>query len=442
MRKKLICTGIFLIILVSGIQSFNVKSKNMELKEIANGQTEYKEKLIPKEFDITKRIEKGLDIEFDNSVYDPNKQFIKNNSMGTLKIVFEPPYHSDWVKHKNKYGICDCWQEDTYIDGEDGRTNLYSWAGPGAGLATIDVNFQHYEGFRPPKDSTYTFTYKFHQEGEIKIDSMTLIIGSSAARGTASFYYYLWDGDNMFIEKSMMVEDHISVGGSNNDKWTYSKTRAYSNSADLKKDVLYTFGANGIPYVSSDGFVECIATADQYVTESGLKKVEIEWENSPPDTPENIGPENQETDVPINADLKWSCTDPDGYYDTLKYDVYFGTSSNPPRVSKDQKDTSYNPGLLEKGETYYWKIKVIDSKGVEKTSPVWKFTTKENGKSISKIKRDYFSENILNLDNLGYYIKNLILGSKIISNQIIEKILESNIFTIKKDKTLINFINR
>jgi len=81
------------------------------------------------------------------------------------------------------------------------------------------------------------------------------------------------------------------------------------------------------------------------------------------------------TGVNINPTLSWTCSDPDN--DALTYDVYFGTSSNPPLKASGITSTRYNPGTLSYSTTYYWKI--IASDGQATTSgPVWHFTTGDN----------------------------------------------------------------
>jgi M6 family metalloprotease-like protein len=55
------------------------------------------------------------------------------------------------------------------------------------------------------------------------------------------------------------------------------------------------------------------------------------------------------------------------------YDVYFGTSPSPPfQVSTSA--TSFNPGTLSQGTTYYWRIVATNAAGAT-SSPVWSFTT-------------------------------------------------------------------
>jgi hypothetical protein len=112
-----------------------------------------------------------------------------------------------------------------------------------------------------------------------------------------------------------------------------------------------------------------------YTNEKGgdyRPKLTVEY-NLPPNTPSNPNPSNHATGVSINKDLSWTCSDPDG--DSLTYDVYFGTSSNPPKVSSGQSSKSYDPGTMNPSTKYYWKIKAIDEHGATKTGPIWDFTT-------------------------------------------------------------------
>ena len=102
--------------------------------------------------------------------------------------------------------------------------------------------------------------------------------------------------------------------------------------------------------------------------------------NDPPNTPSNPDPSNGETNVGINHDLSWTCSDPDG--DSLTYDVYFGTTNPPTTLEEDgQPGTSYDPGTLAYKETYYWQIIAEDSYGATTSGPVWSFTTKEESPS-------------------------------------------------------------
>ena len=101
------------------------------------------------------------------------------------------------------------------------------------------------------------------------------------------------------------------------------------------------------------------------------------YTNSPPNIPSYPSPTDGATNVALNADLNWTGGDPDPG-DTVTYDVYFGTSGSPPKVVGNQSATIYDPGALNFGTTYYWKIVAWDNHGATATGPIWSFTTRAN----------------------------------------------------------------
>jgi hypothetical protein len=62
----------------------------------------------------------------------------------------------------------------------------------------------------------------------------------------------------------------------------------------------------------------------------------------------------------------------------VTYDVYFSTANPPPKVSSNQTGTTYNPGTLIYGTSYYWRIVAWDNHGAHSPGPLWKFTTHFN----------------------------------------------------------------
>jgi hypothetical protein len=99
--------------------------------------------------------------------------------------------------------------------------------------------------------------------------------------------------------------------------------------------------------------------------------------NNPPYDPSYPMPDNGETDVDLNADISWTCSDPDGH--AILYDVYFGTSVPPPLVSNDQIETTYDPGILELCTIYHWQIVAKDAYGATTTGSIWNFQTRCTG---------------------------------------------------------------
>ncbi|MFB0524190.1 MAG: alkaline phosphatase, partial [Phycisphaerae bacterium] len=80
-------------------------------------------------------------------------------------------------------------------------------------------------------------------------------------------------------------------------------------------------------------------------------------------------PANNAVGVAIDATLSWL----PGLTAATR-DVYFGTSSPPPFI-RNQAESSYDPGPLEVGTTYYWRIDEIEADGTTiYTGDIWIFT--------------------------------------------------------------------
>ena len=99
----------------------------------------------------------------------------------------------------------------------------------------------------------------------------------------------------------------------------------------------------------------------------------------PPDAPKYVSPANSATGQSLSVTLRWNA----GYF-AHKYDIYFGTSSNPPLLAANvelgpsQTPTSYRTYVvsgLRESTTYYWKIVSKTAADRAATGPVWNFRT-------------------------------------------------------------------
>lgn len=93
----------------------------------------------------------------------------------------------------------------------------------------------------------------------------------------------------------------------------------------------------------------------------------------------NPSPSDGATDVPVDVSLSWW-----PLVIVHGYDVYFGTdfeevhNANPttPDIYKGrQTEKTYNPGTLEFGQTYYWRIDEVIMPIMVHKGEVWSFTT-------------------------------------------------------------------
>jgi len=98
--------------------------------------------------------------------------------------------------------------------------------------------------------------------------------------------------------------------------------------------------------------------------------------NKPPSKPTNPSPSDNTSNVQVNTQLRWSCSDPDG--DALAYDIYLDTRYPPALKIRDYASTTYNPGPLLYNTTYYWQVKARDENGAENNSSIWSFKTRVN----------------------------------------------------------------
>ncbi|PWG06681.1 fibronectin type III domain-containing protein [Polaribacter aquimarinus] len=97
--------------------------------------------------------------------------------------------------------------------------------------------------------------------------------------------------------------------------------------------------------------------------------------NHVPFAPALIAPALNSEISGTSTTLSWLSTDFDG--DTLTYDVYLDTNSNPvTKVSENQSESTYSASGLTPASTYYFKIVVKDGNGGVSIGQIWSFTTK------------------------------------------------------------------
>jgi hypothetical protein len=95
--------------------------------------------------------------------------------------------------------------------------------------------------------------------------------------------------------------------------------------------------------------------------------------NLPPSAPSNPIPLNGAASQSLEAELSWSCYDPEG--DPITFDVYFGLDEDPPLISTGQTESAFDPGELASNTNYFWKVVAYDNQGNSTVGNVWSFTT-------------------------------------------------------------------
>ncbi|HPR42440.1 MAG TPA: hypothetical protein PK718_07870 [Candidatus Methanofastidiosa archaeon] len=103
--------------------------------------------------------------------------------------------------------------------------------------------------------------------------------------------------------------------------------------------------------------------------------------NQSPNTPYNPSPGDGVTNVSVNANLTWGCTDPDG--DSLTFDIWLEANDHTPdnQVANNITSFSFNPDL-DYGTHYYWQVLAQDGEG-NKISAVWDFWTEDEPTTLT-----------------------------------------------------------
>jgi len=135
--------------------------------------------------------------------------------------------------------------------------------------------------------------------------------------------------------------------------------------------------------------------------------------NQSPAAPTSPDPAHLSVDESTLCVLTWTCIDPEN--DSLKYDVYFGTSSTPALVSTNQSGAKYTCTPLDYNTTYYWKVVAKDTYSHEISGPVWSFTTNSSLNPLGTMRdpRDGQVYKTVTINGKVWMAENLNIGTMI-----------------------------
>lgn len=148
---------------------------------------------------------------------------------------------------------------------------------------------------------------------------------------------------------NLVVTDYDLIGAGDEDRWLTGMSFTYPY--DMQEDTWYWK-------------VRAEDVAGNQSNFSTERSFNVTVANAP--KPINPSPSNGATSQPIEVTLSWQS----GGGTTASYDVYFDG-----QFKGNQGSRSYNPGKLETGRTYTWRIDAKNSSGVVTTGDTWSFTT-------------------------------------------------------------------
>lgn len=173
---------------------------------------------------------------------------------------------------------------------------------------------------------------------------------------------FIVDASESFDNEDQTSELQVSWDWQNNNIWTeYTTTKTASH----KFDSAATYNIQ-LRVKDNSGWT---GTASREI-------VVVPQGNRPPGPPYDPIPANGDVNISVETKLLWFCIDPEG--DSLLFDIYLGKSIDPPIIAEDENVQIFNPGMLENGVIYYWKIVAKDNKGNKTEGNIWSFATGDN----------------------------------------------------------------
>ena len=186
------------------------------------------------------------------------------------------------------------------------------------------------------------------------------------------------DPSNGATDVSPLTNLSWTGGDPNDDNVTYN---VFLEEGDSTPDILVSENQTGTSYdpdldFGTTYYWQIVAYDEKNLFTKGTVWSFTTRTNDAPNEPSDPSPADGSIDNEINVILSWTGGDPDG--DDVTYDIYFGTSSPPPKVAGNQSGTNYDPGLLEFDTTYYWQIVSWDIFEFSTAGSIWSFGTDEN----------------------------------------------------------------
>ncbi|UCF12695.1 MAG: tandem-95 repeat protein [Thermoplasmatales archaeon] len=309
--------------------------------------------------------------QFEYNISDSNGGFDTATVNVTVLSQNDPPTANDdnaTVNEDSTNNVILVLNNDFDIDGD--TISIINVSTPMNGTATATPNFVYYTP-DPDYDGLDQFNYTI-SDNNGETDNATVyitVIGTNDPPNANADSFTVYE-DTSLNELDVLANDNDPEG----DILTITSVTQPTNGV-VTFTPNYVYYTPNPDFVGNDAFTYSISDGNGG-TDSAPVIIDVLEENDPPNIPSDPNPQNESTAVPFNANLSWSCSDPNG--NPITYVVYFGTNLSPPIVAGNLSNSTYDPGMLDDETTYYWKIIAIDNHSAQTEGPLWHFTTAQN----------------------------------------------------------------
>jgi hypothetical protein len=268
----------------------------------------------------------------------------------------------------------DVWSFTTAAEGGGLRADYFQGIGlSNLVLSRVDpqINFTWSDA---PVEGLSAENYSVRWTGEVE----------AAFTDTYTFYTNSADGVRLWIDGKQLVNN-----------WTDHDNTENSGNVDLVAGQTYSLVMEY--YESTGGAVAELRWSSTHTPEQIVPQAAL----SLPVRASRANPNNGAVDISQTTTLSWGAGEA-----AASHDVYFGndadavtnadTSSPEYKGSRQLGSESYDPGKLEWGTTYYWRVDEVEDGGTVQKGNVWNFTTAD-----FLIVDDMESYNDLNPDEPG-----------------------------------------
>ncbi len=177
------------------------------------------------------------------------------------------------------------------------------------------------------------------------------------------------------INSSGIVLEWTGSDPDTEDKVVYDIYLGKSSPPTLYTSGLTTSTLPLLPLESASTYFWKIVAKDNFNAVTSGPELQFTTGNNPPTVPAPIVPEDNNYILYEDVWLKWEASTDGDPLDTVRYDVYFGTETDPELFRSGVSTTSLKLGPLTPDTVYYWKVVAKDNHGEPSATPTRTFTT-------------------------------------------------------------------